>query len=163
MTLAVIGSGGAAFAAASAPPPLGKRVVMIERGTIGGTCVNTGCVPSKPCSRPPRPATSHSTPPGSLGLPLPDAPPVDMPAMVAGKDKLVGSLRSEKYAALAAEYGWALHPGEATFVGTPTEPALPRDRPGRHGGNRPGRAPPHRYRLHAPGRRRSPACRRPAI
>ena len=45
--LAVIGSGGAAFAAAIRATTLGKRVVMIERGTIGGTCVNTGCVPSK--------------------------------------------------------------------------------------------------------------------
>ena len=25
----------------------GARVTLIERGTIGGTCVNVGCVPSK--------------------------------------------------------------------------------------------------------------------
>ena len=122
--LAVIGSGGAAFAAAIRATTLGKRVVMIERGTIGGTCVNTGCVPSKALLA--AAEARHVTLDAARfpGLPLPDAPPVDMPAMVAGKDKLVGSLRSEKYAALAAEYGWALHPGEATFVGTPTEPAL---------------------------------------
>ena len=93
-------------------------LVMIERGTIGGTCVNTGCVPSKALLA--AAEARHVTLDAARfpGLPLPDAPPVDMPAMVAGKDKLVGSLRSEKYAALAAEYGWALHPGEATFVGT---------------------------------------------
>ena len=45
--LAIVGSGGGAFAAAIRATGLGKRVVMIERGTIGGTCVNTGCVPSK--------------------------------------------------------------------------------------------------------------------
>ena len=45
--LAVIGSGGGAFAAAIATRTKGCSVVMIERGTIGGTCVNTGCVPSK--------------------------------------------------------------------------------------------------------------------
>ena len=45
--LAVIGSGGAAFAAAIRATTLGKSVVMIERGTLGGTCVNTGCIPSK--------------------------------------------------------------------------------------------------------------------
>ncbi|HEY3396570.1 MAG TPA: FAD-dependent oxidoreductase, partial [Armatimonadota bacterium] len=45
--LAVIGSGGAAFAAAIHATTLGKRVVMIERSTLGGTCVNTGCIPSK--------------------------------------------------------------------------------------------------------------------
>lgn len=45
--LAIVGSGGAAFAAAIAGRRRGLRVAMIERGTIGGTCVNVGCVPSK--------------------------------------------------------------------------------------------------------------------
>jgi len=45
--LAIVGSGGGAFAAAIRATMLGKSVVMIERGTFGGTCVNTGCVPSK--------------------------------------------------------------------------------------------------------------------
>ncbi|WP_336705820.1 FAD-dependent oxidoreductase, partial [Micrococcus terreus] len=45
--LAVIGSGGAAFSAAIRARNLGKSVVMIERSTVGGTCVNIGCVPSK--------------------------------------------------------------------------------------------------------------------
>src|SRR5260370_23339769 len=45
--LAIVGSGGGAFAAAIRARDRGARVVMIERGTIGGTCVNIGCVPSK--------------------------------------------------------------------------------------------------------------------
>src|SRR5260370_28686586 len=45
--LAIIGSGGAAFAAAIKARNHGRSVVMVERGTVGGTCVNTGCVPSK--------------------------------------------------------------------------------------------------------------------
>lgn len=45
--IAVIGSGGAAMAAALKAVELGARVTLIERGTIGGTCVNVGCVPSK--------------------------------------------------------------------------------------------------------------------
>ncbi|TAM88804.1 MAG: mercury(II) reductase [Candidimonas sp.] len=45
--IAVIGSGGAAMAAALKAVERGARVTLIERGTIGGTCVNTGCVPSK--------------------------------------------------------------------------------------------------------------------
>lgn len=47
LRLAIIGSGGAAFAAAIRAAESGASVTMIERGTIGGTCVNTGCVPSK--------------------------------------------------------------------------------------------------------------------
>ena len=45
--LAITGSGSAAFAAAITARDAGASVVMIERGTVGGTCVNTGCVPSK--------------------------------------------------------------------------------------------------------------------
>jgi mercuric reductase len=45
--VAVIGSGGAAMAAALKAVEQGARVTLIERGTIGGTCVNVGCVPSK--------------------------------------------------------------------------------------------------------------------
>ena len=45
--LAVIGSGGAAMSAAIAASQAGKSVVLVERGVLGGTCVNIGCVPSK--------------------------------------------------------------------------------------------------------------------
>ena len=45
--LAIVGSGGGAFAAAIAARRRDLRVAMIERGTIGGTCVNVGCIPSK--------------------------------------------------------------------------------------------------------------------
>ena len=45
--LAIIGSGGAAFAAAITARRRDASVVMIERDVVGGTCVNTGCVPSK--------------------------------------------------------------------------------------------------------------------
>ncbi len=45
--LAVIGAGSAGFAAAIQGAELGARVALIGHGTIGGTCVNVGCVPSK--------------------------------------------------------------------------------------------------------------------
>src|SRR5262249_21736530 len=45
--LAIVGSGGGAFGAAIAATERGARVLMIERGTLGGTCVNVGCIPSK--------------------------------------------------------------------------------------------------------------------
>ena len=45
--VAVIGSGGAAMAAALKAVEQGARVTLIERSTLGGTCVNVGCVPSK--------------------------------------------------------------------------------------------------------------------
>ncbi len=45
--LAVVGTGGAAMAAAIAARQAGATVVLVEKGTLGGTCVNVGCVPSK--------------------------------------------------------------------------------------------------------------------
>jgi mercuric reductase len=45
--LIILGSGSTAFAAALRAQELGKTAVMTEERTIGGTCVNRGCLPSK--------------------------------------------------------------------------------------------------------------------
>ena len=44
---AIVGGGSAAFARALRLAEEGARVTLVESGTIGGTCVNVGCVPSK--------------------------------------------------------------------------------------------------------------------
>ncbi len=114
--LAIVGSGGGAFAAAIKAIEHGARVVMVERGTLGGTCVNIGCVPSK--------TQLHA---GQLlwqaghhpfldkGIPT-QAGTVDLPTLVGRKDELVSRLRQEKYADLIDEYGWELVRGEAAFT-----------------------------------------------
>ena len=43
----VIGAGSGGLAAAETAAQLGKQVALIEGGSIGGTCVNNGCVPKK--------------------------------------------------------------------------------------------------------------------
>jgi glutathione reductase (NADPH) len=45
--LIVIGAGSAGIAVAIRAARFGARVVIIESGSIGGTCVNLGCVPKK--------------------------------------------------------------------------------------------------------------------
>jgi pyruvate/2-oxoglutarate dehydrogenase complex dihydrolipoamide dehydrogenase (E3) component len=45
--LAVIGAGSAGLSVAAGAAQLGASVVLIERGRMGGDCLNTGCVPSK--------------------------------------------------------------------------------------------------------------------
>lgn len=45
--IAIVGSGSAAFAAAIRAAEEGARVTLVESATLGGTCVNVGCVPSK--------------------------------------------------------------------------------------------------------------------
>jgi mercuric reductase len=45
--LVILGSGSTAFAAAIRAAELGKSAAMTENRTLGGTCVNRGCLPSK--------------------------------------------------------------------------------------------------------------------
>ena len=45
--LLILGSGSTAFAAALRAAELGKSAAMTEMRTLGGTCVNRGCLPSK--------------------------------------------------------------------------------------------------------------------
>ena len=47
LDLLILGSGSTAFAAAIRATDLGARVAMVERRTLGGTCANRGCLPSK--------------------------------------------------------------------------------------------------------------------
>lgn len=88
--LVVIGSGGGAFAGAIRARDLGRRVLMLERGTTGGTCVNVGCIPSK--------ALLVASERAQLtGLPsLADA--------LDAKRALVDELRQAKYENLIDEY-----------------------------------------------------------
>ena len=45
--LIVIGAGGAGSTAAGNAAGSGKRVALIERDKLGGTCLNYGCDPTK--------------------------------------------------------------------------------------------------------------------
>ena len=45
--ICVIGSGPAGYVAAIRAAQLGARVVVIEKGAVGGVCLNVGCIPTK--------------------------------------------------------------------------------------------------------------------
>ena len=115
--LAIVGSGGAGFAAAIAASTRGLRVVMIERATIGGTCVNVGCIPSKAllAAAEARQGAAEVRFPGIATM----VGPTDMAGLIAGKSDIVGGLRKERYEDLAADYGWEVRHGDARFVAGP--------------------------------------------
>jgi mercuric reductase len=115
--LAIVGSGSAGFAAAIAARRRGLRVVMVEQGTLGGTCVNVGCIPSKAllAAAEARRVAAETRFPGIRT----EAGPTDAAALVAGKDELVGELRREKYEDLVEAYGFELRRGRARFVAGP--------------------------------------------
>jgi pyruvate/2-oxoglutarate dehydrogenase complex dihydrolipoamide dehydrogenase (E3) component len=45
--LCVIGAGSAGLSVAAIAAPFGVPVVLVEKGRMGGECLNVGCVPSK--------------------------------------------------------------------------------------------------------------------
>src|SRR5260221_12697972 len=83
--LVILGSGSTAFAAALKAAELGKSAVMTESRTVGGTCVNRGCLPSKDLIEAARIhwEAQHPRFPGLGGKKL----DLDFRALVAGKDE----------------------------------------------------------------------------
>ncbi|MCL6587573.1 MAG: mercury(II) reductase, partial [Anoxybacillus sp.] len=110
----IIGSGAAAFASAIEARKYGAKVAMIERGTVGGTCVNVGCVPSKMMLRAGEVNSLAKNHPFA-GVHT-SAGTVDLAALIEQKNKLVENLRQAKYVNLIDEYGFTLIQGEAAFV-----------------------------------------------
>ncbi len=96
LQVAVIGSGGAAMAAALKAVEQGAQVTLIERGTIGGTCVNVGCVPSKIMIRAAHIAHLRRESPFDGGMP-PTPPTILRERLLAQQQARVEELRHAKY------------------------------------------------------------------
>ena len=98
LKIIIIGSGSAAFAAALEAKDLGAQVTMIEAGTIGGTCVNVGCVPSKIMIRAAQMAHQQAHHPFS-GIET-NVPSIDRAKLVIQQQERVDALRHDKYEAI---------------------------------------------------------------
>ncbi len=116
LRIAVIGSGGGAMAAALKAAELGATVTVIERGTIGGTCVNVGCVPSKILIQSAHIAHLRRQSPFDGGLSA--VPPVvDQARLRAQQQARVEELRHGKYErVLAGQSAITVVHGEACFT-----------------------------------------------
>lgn len=102
MRVAVIGSGGGAMAAALKAAELGAHVTLVERGVIGGTCVNIGCVPSKILIRAAQVAHLRRSSPFDRGLSA-TAPTVRRPLLLCQQQSRVNELRHAKYENILAD------------------------------------------------------------
>jgi mercuric reductase len=96
LQVVVIGSGGAAMAAALKAAEQGAKVTLIERGTIGGTCVNIGCVPSKIMIRAAHIAHLRRESPFDGGIAA-TVPAIDRRKLLAQQQARVDELRHAKY------------------------------------------------------------------
>lgn len=116
----VVGAGSAGFSAAITAAERGARVFMVGEGTIGGTCVNVGCVPSKTLIRAMQAVHDGNSAGrfdgvnGASGI-------VDWKALVRQKQVLVDGLRTAKYEDLLPAYpNISYVPGRAQFTGEGT-------------------------------------------
>jgi mercuric reductase len=116
LRLAIVGSGGAAMAAALKAAESGAQVTLIERGTIGGTCVNIGCVPSKIFIRAAHVAHLRQTSPFDEGISA-ATPVIDRARLLAQQQARVDELRHAKYEGiLASKANIEVIGGRAQFV-----------------------------------------------
>lgn len=111
--LLILGSGSTAFAAALRAQELGKTSVMTEERTVGGTCVNRGCLPSKNLIEAAKLLHDARFPryPGLTGAPL----GLNFRELIAQKDEVIHGYRKKKYESLV---GGQFHiaEGHAQFV-----------------------------------------------
>jgi pyruvate/2-oxoglutarate dehydrogenase complex dihydrolipoamide dehydrogenase (E3) component len=114
----VIGSGQAGVPLATRLARGGRTVLLAERGDLGGTCVNTGCTPTKTLVASARAAhvarTAHR-----LGVRA-GAVSVDFPAVVARKDAVVRTWQEGVARRIASAANLRLVRGHARLVGERT-------------------------------------------
>jgi len=112
----VIGSGQAAVPLATRLVAAGRRVLVVEKAHLGGTCINTGCTPTKTMMASARAAhvARHAA---RLGVHTGDVR-VDLEAVVRRKDEIVAQWRAGLQRRLEGA-GDALQwqRGHARFVG----------------------------------------------
>ncbi len=115
LQVAIIGSGGAAMAAALRAAEDGARVTLIERGVIGGVCVNVGCVPSKIMIRAAHIAHLRRESPFDDGIGA-SKPAIKREKLLAQQQARVNELRHAKYESiLEGNTAIAVLRGEARF------------------------------------------------
>jgi pyruvate/2-oxoglutarate dehydrogenase complex dihydrolipoamide dehydrogenase (E3) component len=111
----VIGTGQSGPALARRLVAAGENVAVIERKFFGGTCVNTGCTPTKTLV-----ASAYAAyltrRAGNYGVTIGGPIGVDMRAVKARKDAIAGASRQGVERSLKALNGCTVYQGHARFV-----------------------------------------------
>lgn len=99
--LVVFGAGSTAFAAALRAAELGKTVALTESRTLGGTCANRGCLPSKNLIEAARILYESRNPryPGLRSAPM----ELDFRTLIEQKDEVIQGYRAKKYQSIVSD------------------------------------------------------------
>jgi dihydrolipoamide dehydrogenase len=135
--IVILGGGSGGYACALRAAELGRRVVLIEKDKVGGTCLHRGCIPTKALLHSAEVA-DHAKDAASVGV-LATFDGIEMNAVNNYKDKVVdrlwkglqGTLASRKVEVVYGEgklisptavaVGGAVYQGEHVVLGTGSE------------------------------------------
>ncbi|MBI4083047.1 MAG: FAD-containing oxidoreductase [Candidatus Lambdaproteobacteria bacterium] len=112
----LIGTGQSAPALAARLSREGMKVAVIERHKLGGTCVNTGCIPTKTLVASAK-AAYIARRGADFGVVTGDAVTVDMKAVKARKDRVAGASNQGVTRWIEGMAGVTLIRGHARFAG----------------------------------------------
>jgi pyruvate/2-oxoglutarate dehydrogenase complex dihydrolipoamide dehydrogenase (E3) component len=110
----VIGTGQAGPSLANRLATAGMRVAVVERGLVGGTCINTGCTPTKTLVASAE-AAHIARRAAEFGVSIPGPVTIDMKRVKARKDAVVEASRNGVEAGLGIE-NCTLYRGQARFT-----------------------------------------------
>ena len=110
----VIGTGQSGPSLAAELAGSGMKVAIIERGLFGGTCVNTGCIPTKTLVASAR-AAHVARNGGGFGVVINGSVSVDMKTVKARKDEVSGSSNTSVESWLKGTENLTVYEGHGSF------------------------------------------------
>lgn len=110
----VVGAGAGGLSMAAAAAAFGASVVLVERGTMGGDCLNHGCIPSKALIAAARHAAAIRAAP-QFGIRAGE-PQVDFPAVMAHVRGVIEAIAPMDSVARFTALGVKVLKAEARFV-----------------------------------------------
>jgi pyruvate/2-oxoglutarate dehydrogenase complex dihydrolipoamide dehydrogenase (E3) component len=114
----VIGAGSGGLSVAAGASQMGARTILIEKGRMGGDCLNYGCVPSKALLAAAHAATRHRNS-AAFGIGA-DAPAVDFARVHAHVHGVIDTIAPMDSEARFAAMGVQVLRGTARFTGPRT-------------------------------------------
>ena len=114
--LVVIGGGPAGLVACESAVEIGARVALVERGALGGNCLNVGCIPSKALIRTAR-LYAEMRSAGHFGARAIETARADFPAAMERMRRIRARLSRGDSAARLAEAGVDVFYGDGAFGG----------------------------------------------
>lgn len=117
--LVVIGGGTAGLVTAAGAAGLGAKVALVERGLMGGDCLNVGCVPSKAIISAARAAAAVRRA-SEFGISVPDGARACFATAMERMRRLRAAISPNDSAARFQELGVDVFFGSATFVDSST-------------------------------------------